>query len=75
MGALRARRWRGSQKPAAASGSEEEKDGEESKEAEACLSKLPPPCYINALMIAAIPKRQSATLTLMFSVNQEFFFI
>jgi hypothetical protein len=35
--------------------------------------QTPAPCYyINAFMIAAIPKRQSATLTLMFSVTRGF---
>jgi len=42
--------------------------GHRTKEAEVCLSKLLPPCYISALMIAAMPNRQAATLTLMVSL-------
>jgi hypothetical protein len=42
--------------------------GGESKEAEARLSELLPPCYISVLMIAAIAQRQAATLTLMVSL-------
>jgi hypothetical protein len=60
-------------RPQAAEGKAQgEEGGEESKEAEASLSKLPPPCYINALMIAAMPKRQAAMLTLMVSVTRGF---